>query len=142
VSLETLFNFAWAALGLLPLAGLAISEFVGSGRSSALKRVYRLAAVLLCVLALFPAISFSDDLFFVSLYHPHSGRPAAPVSSSDVFLARAFHLLDVCEFSGAPALPVAALAVALVAPLSADAVGRHAPSHAGRGPPSLSFSAA
>jgi hypothetical protein len=101
MTLDAALNLIWFAIGVLALAGWVVIERHRYHRSHWRSRGRRLAAVALVAVALFPCVSFSDDLFSFSFFFHHAGRhesgatpPEDAHEKADLHLARLLLTLD------------------------------------------------
>lgn len=73
MALDTALNFLWLAIGVFGLAALSFGE-ARHALGSRLGRLRRFLAVLIVTVALFPCVSFTDDLFSFSFLETHLGK--------------------------------------------------------------------
>jgi len=74
LTIDTALNFAWLGIGVLSVLFVAILEHRRYQASTRYARRRRLFAVLVMTVALFPAVSSSDDLFSFSWLNSHLGK--------------------------------------------------------------------
>ena len=115
ITVHFLTNAAWGVIAFTALVWLWNLEYRRFHGSCIGKRLHRLVAVCLLSLAVFPAVSDSDDLFKFSLIpvpgHHDSAGSTAPSDDShkktNLYLARFLETLDHYQVSGiAPLLPI------------------------------------
>jgi len=105
--LDLMLNLLWAAISLAALAGFCVLEVRRWRSSTGRARLYRMVAVLVVSLALFPSVSDSDDLFNFSFLHiphgKHGGVGNAPPEESrekgNLQLARLLQTLEHVQIS-------------------------------------------
>jgi len=123
MTLDTALNLLWVAIAVATLAGLAVAERRHHCGSNWHARFLRLCAVLLVSVSLFPAVSYSDDLFSLSFLQTHSGKhdgfgnAPPPEDSGDkasLYLARLLQTLEHYQLSGFCSLTLSLLWIALV----------------------------
>lgn len=73
MALDTALNILWLAISVFGLAALCFGE-TRHALGSRLGRLRRFVAVLIVAVALFPCVSFSDDLFSFSFLESHLGK--------------------------------------------------------------------
>jgi|SRR5262245_13122312 hypothetical protein len=143
LTLDAALNLLWLAIGVAALSGLAILERKHYRTSTRRARVLRLGAVLLASVSLFPAVSYSDDLFSLSFLQTHSGKhdgfgSAPPEESREkdsLHLARLLQTLDHYQLSGFCSLILSFLWVAIVFCLQRNLATRVVLCRSGRSPP-------
>ena len=142
-TVHCLTNAAWGAIALTALIWLWNLEYRRFRGSRVGKRLHRLVTVCLLSLAVFPAVSDSDDLFKFSLipvpgHHDSAGSTAPGDDShkkSNFYLARILETLDHYQVSGiAPLLPVFCF-LTLLAAIQPVCLTRDILCANGRGPP-------
>jgi len=99
VTLDTALNLTWVGIGVVSLVLLAILEQKRHHRSTRRARWRRLVAVLIVTVALFPAVSSSDDLFSFSWINSHLGGrggfgSSLPEDTRDKAGVQLFRLLE------------------------------------------------
>lgn len=101
MALDTALNLVWLAIGVSGLAALSFAE-ARHALGSRLGRLRRVVAVLIVMVALFPCVSFSDDLFSFSFLQSHLGKhggvgtlpPEDSKEKSTVHLVRVLQSLE------------------------------------------------
>jgi hypothetical protein len=130
-------NLLWLGISVAALVWFAQRERTGSNRVC----WHRLLAVFLATVALFPAVSDTDDLFsFSRLQIPgrHHGAGTAPEDSREkdsLQLARHFESLDQSQVSAFYSFALSLCFVALLLTLSLACPSRPVLASAGRAPP-------
>lgn len=141
LTLDIALNLLWLSGGLCALLALAWCEWRGGRRKG---RWLRLTAVAVTGLALFPAVSFSDDLFSYSLlqagFGTRSGVGGAPPEdpqqkTSTLQLARLIESLDQFTVAAGSGFFVALLCVSLWFAATRQWLTRAAVCACGRAPP-------
>ena len=145
LTLDTALNLLWVAIGVFALAALAVAERRSRRQSTRRARCQRLAAVLLVSVSLFPAVSYSDDLFSFSLLQTHFGHhdgvgstpPEDPSEkTSSVQLARLLESLHHLQISAFCAVAFFLCCLATVFFVRVASTTRPVLCRSGRAPPS------
>jgi hypothetical protein len=143
LSLDAALNLLWVAIALAALCGLAVLDRRHYRDSKRRVRLLRVCAVLLVSVSLFPAVSYSDDLFSLSFLQTHFGQHdgvgnAPPEDSRDkdsLQLARLLQTLEHYQPSGFCWLALAPLWVALIFGSQRRLTTRAVMCRPGRSPP-------
>ena len=145
MTLDTALNLVWLALGVSALFRLAILELRCHRRSTRRARFQRLLVVLIVTLALFPAVSSSDDLFSFSLINSHLGKhdgmgttpPEDGKERASLQLLRLLEALDHYQISGLYTLSFILSCLSFVTALPRYLVSRDVVCRSGRSPPAI-----
>jgi len=141
MTLDGMLNLLWAALSLAGLAAFwLIERRAGKSHRS---RFQRTVAVLVTILALFPSVSDSDDLFNFSLLNyphgKHGGVGNAPPEESrekaNLQLARLLQTLEHVQVSSSRVTLPAFAIVFLLCAVPVELLTRATVCRSGRAPP-------
>lgn len=145
MTLDAVLNLIWVGICVSALGLLASAEFRQQHARSA--RLYRLASVILVVLALFPCVSASDDFFCLSLLETHPaqhGGTGSPLpedshdkTAGNIYLARVLGALDHIRPAAFFSLLLALSFVTVVFVRPHVAASHTLLSRTGRAPPSV-----
>jgi hypothetical protein len=144
ITLDTALNLTWAGIGVVSLILLAVLERKQHRRSTRKARWRRLFAVMIVTVALFPAVSSSDDLFSFSWINFHLGGRGGGFGSSfpedtrdktGMQLFRLLETLNHYQVAHSWALLVTLCCLAFVFILGREAYTRTVFSRSGRAPP-------
>jgi hypothetical protein len=135
------FNIIWLGITLASLTGLGLAEWRRRGDRSARASIRRFFAVVVVALALFPAISDSDDLLSLSFLDEH---PAfAPFHDSrdrsGAQLVWLLNSLEHCRPGHFTAPVLLFLCISVLSFLKLRPAGRGVACRGGRSPPLSSF---
>jgi hypothetical protein len=144
--LDTALNLVWLSIGAFALASLAVLERRLHRNSTSRARLLRLCAVLIVTVALFPAVSSTDDLFSFSLLNSQLGNhggagsslPENPSSRPDKASLQLVRLLETLEHYQVAAIYTLAFTLSCFAVVFAfvrDAIARPILCRSGRAPP-------
>jgi hypothetical protein len=143
-SLDVALNLLWASIALCLFSLLWRQELRGLRPSGALCRTRRLCAVIVAGVCLFPAVSYSDDLFFFafldSQLHSRDGVGSEPAQSEkrdSLRLYRALQGLEDCRPEAVQQLTSAPHYFATVLESHLSAPHAHARCRPGRAPPAF-----
>jgi hypothetical protein len=145
MTLDTALNLAWLSIGAIALCFLAFLERHRYRYSTRRARGARLAAMLILIVALFPTVSSSDDLFSFALLNSHLGKhggagttpPETSKEKAGMLLYRLLETLDHYQVSNIYTFSVALSCLAFVFRLSREVATCAVASRPGRAPPSL-----
>jgi len=143
MTLDTALNLAWLSIGAIALVLLAFLERRRYRSSTRRARSVRLLAVLILMVALFPTVSSSDDLFSFSLLDSHLGKhdgagttpPENPQGKAEMQLVRLLETLDHYQISNIYTLSLALSCFAFVFALFREIAACPVVCRPGRAPP-------
>lgn len=143
ITLDTALNLTWAGIGVVALILLAVLEKKQHRGSTRHARWRRLVAVMIVTVALFPAVSSSDDLFSFSWINSHLGGRGGfgnslPEETRDKAGLQLFRLLETLnhyQLAHSWVLLVTLCCLAFVSVLGHEAFTRSILCRPGRAPP-------
>jgi hypothetical protein len=143
LSLDIALNLLWASIGLFAFAALNVLERRYYRGSAAAARMQRLCAVLISTVCLFPAVSFTDDLYCLARLQSHVssrgnlGAPGEePKEGDSLQLVRLIETLENGQIEGVVSVMVTLSWTGTVSPSATPSRERDVLARSGRAPPS------